>query len=88
MWRCRDVELFVAVRLPRQPHSHYMTCQAHAQDRGGLVRSGLAGIWGVVPAWSATLLFGFQPVAQVVSCRVPVFDQYNACMRRSITAAG
>ena len=37
------------------------------QDRGGQLNTGLAGAWPLVPAWSATLLFGFQPVAQVVS---------------------
>ena len=36
------------------------------QDRTGTVKTGFAQLWKVIPAWSATLLFGFQPVAQLV----------------------
>ena len=44
------------------------------QDRTSTFRSGFAKLWNVIPAWSATLLFGFQPVAQLVRTTLTYFS--------------
>ncbi|KAK9812532.1 hypothetical protein WJX73_006664 [Symbiochloris irregularis] len=36
-------------------------------DKLGKLPQNLQGVWVLVPAWAATFLFGFQPVAQLVS---------------------
>ena len=37
------------------------------QDRAGRLKGDWQNLWRIIPAWSATLLFAFQPVAQLVS---------------------
>ena len=43
---------------------HMAHVQSYSVWRDG--RRARQGVWAVVPGWTATLLFGFQPVAQLV----------------------
>lgn len=46
------------------PRMHVCCC---LQDKAQKLPEALQGTWSSVPAWTATLLFMFQPVAQLVS---------------------
>lgn len=50
------------------------------QDRTGRMPEKLQGLWRGVPAWSATFLFAFQPVAQLVDSHPPIAMKQNAEM--------